>query len=125
MFADLLRSPEISGRVVVVVEPDPIKREIVARECGLSDNAVFDSAESFFAQPKMADAVINTTMDRAHAETAIPAMEKGYHLLLEKPMAVTLEDCIAIEETQRRTGVVVGICHSLRYHALYATIKQI
>lgn len=123
-FAGLLRSPELFGRVVAVVEPDPIRREAIARECGLPDSAVFSSAENFFAQPKMADAVINTTMDRIHAEIAIPAMKKGYHMLLEKPMAVTWEDCAAIEETQRNTGVVVGICHSLRYHQLYVTLKQ-
>ncbi|MHB9037953.1 MAG: Gfo/Idh/MocA family protein [Armatimonadota bacterium] len=123
-FASLLRQPQLFGKVVAVAEPDADKREAAIRDCNLAPDGVFKTAEELLAQPRLADGLINTTMDRLHAETAIPAMEKGYHILLEKPMAVTLADCEAIEETQRKTGVIVCVCHSLRYHRLYAKIKQ-
>ncbi len=120
----LLKSPQLFGRVVAVAEPDPDKRAAAASDCGLSPAMVFACASDLLAEPRLADAIINTTMDSLHLETSIPAMKKGYHLLLEKPMAVTIGACEDIEETQRKTGVVVGVCHSLRYHDLYANIKK-
>ncbi|MHB9035996.1 MAG: Gfo/Idh/MocA family protein [Armatimonadota bacterium] len=123
-FAALAKKPQFFAQVVAVAEPDPDKRAMAARDCDIPESRVFASASDLLSCEKMSDAVINTTPDRMHIETAIPAMEKGYHLLLEKPMAVTLGDCTSIEETQRRTGVIVCVCHSLRYQTLYATIKQ-
>lgn len=123
-FAHMLKWPQYGGRVVAVAEPDPDKRADAARLWDLPPERLFDSARALLAQPRLADVLINTTMDRLHAETAIPAMRLGYHMLLEKPMAVTLEDCEAIERAQRETGVVVCVAHSLRYHRLYATVKQ-
>jgi Predicted dehydrogenases and related proteins len=52
-------------------------------------------------------------------------MKKGYHILLEKPIATTLEDCMEIERTQCEMGVVVAVCHSLRYNIFYDTIKKL
>jgi len=123
-FAQLLKEPQFGGRVVAVAEPDTDRRAAAARLWGLPEERLFHSAEELLSQPRLADALINTTMDQLHAETAIPAMQKGYHLLLEKPMAVTWEDCAAIERTQRETGVVVTVVHSLRYHLLYAALKR-
>lgn len=123
-FAQLLKEPQFGGRVVAVAEPDPDRRADAARLWNLPEDRLFHTAEELLSQPRLADALVNTTMDQLHAATAIPAMKKGYHLLLEKPMAVTWEDCAAIERTQRETGVVVTVVHSLRYHLLYAALKR-
>jgi len=124
LFGGLLRSPEIFGRVVAVAEPDPVKRERAAKEWHLPPEAVFESADALFARPRLADAVINTTMDQMHTAVALQAMAKGYHQLLEKPMATTLADCQAIERAQQRSKTVVAVCHSLRYHLVYANMKK-
>ena len=68
---------------------------------------------------------INTTMDREHIASAVAAMRGGYHMLLEKPMATTLEDCVEIDRVRRETGRIVSVCHSLRYHALYAEVRRV
>jgi predicted dehydrogenase len=52
-------------------------------------------------------------------------MQRGYHVLLEKPMATCEEDCRALVRTSEETGKLLQICHVLRYAPLYATIKQI
>ncbi len=123
-FAQLLQEPQFNGRVVAVAEPNPDRRAEAGRLWQLPENRLFHTASDLLAQPRLADALINTTMDQLHASTAIPAMRKGYHVLLEKPMAVTWEDCVAIERTQRETGVVVAVVHSLRYHLLYAKLNK-
>lgn len=123
-FAKMMNNPMFFAKVVAVAEPNPVRRNDAVRICGLKEDQLFETAEELLAQPRLADAIINTTMDHLHAQTAIPAMKKGYHVLLEKPMAVTPEDCGAIERTQRETGVVVAVCHSLRYLTIYDTIKK-
>ena len=124
-FASIAKCPEMQARIVAVAEPDPDRRDRAGQDNGLPPEMLFESAADLVAQPKLADAIINTTMDRLHAETSIPAMRKGYHLLLEKPMAATLEDCETIEAAQRRTGVIVAVCHSLRHLPIYVTLKRL
>lgn len=125
-FADFIaKERQLGSKVVAVADPDPEKRALAVKECNLAPNQVFEQASDLLKQPKLADAAVITTQDSMHAAQAVPAMEKGYHILLEKPMAVTLDDCKAIEAAQRKTGVVVCVCHSLRYHQLYDHLKKL
>ena len=50
------------------------------------------------------DAVSVCTYNSTHAECAIQAMRAGCHVLLEKPMTVTLEDAQAIRRVEKETG---------------------
>jgi predicted dehydrogenase len=58
------------------------------------------------------DAVYVATPHQFHREHATQAAEAGKHLLIEKPMALTVEDCAAIVEAARRAGVHVVVGHS-------------
>lgn len=102
--------------VVAVAEPRPEYREGLARRLGIPPERQFASWQEFVARPKMCDAAVIATMDRDHAGPAVACLEKGYDLLLEKPMAATLADCRTIEAAQRRSGAIVAVCHSLRYN---------
>ena len=55
------------------------------------------------------------TQDAMHVGPAVALANKGYDILLEKPMAVTAEDCVAIVDAVRRNGVKLAVCHVLRY----------
>jgi predicted dehydrogenase len=68
-----------------------------------------------FARPRFADAVIITTQDSMHVGPAVAAARAGYHILLEKPMAVTPEDCKAIVAAVKAAGVRLAVGHVLRY----------
>jgi predicted dehydrogenase len=124
MFADLVAGLPDRGRIVAVAEPRDAYREGFARRHRLGAAAVFSDWRAFFDGPRRCDAVIVATLDRDHAGPAIAASRLGYHLLLEKPMAVTLEDCRAIAAAQRAAGTVSSVCHSLRYHAGFAALKD-
>jgi predicted dehydrogenase len=69
--------------------------------------------------------VINTLMDPLHAPSAVKALNLGYHMLLEKPMATSLEDCIRIDQAARANGNIVSVCHSMRYHRTYQKVKEL
>lgn len=54
-----------------------------------------------------------------HADPAIEAMEAGAHVLIEKPLAATLEDCDRMIEASRRTGRIAGVISQRRcYHPI-------
>jgi len=46
-------------------------------------------------------------------------------MLIEKPMAVTYEDCLAIDSVARRNNRIVCICHTMRYHSAYREAKRL
>ena len=52
-------------------------------------------------------------------------MQAGYDLLLEKPIAQTLEECMLIAEAARKHDVLVSVCHVLRYHPYFMKIKEL
>lgn len=104
------------ARVVGVAEPREDRRRVFAEEHALPAEVVFTDWREFVARPKMCDAVVITTMDRDHVGPAVACLKLGYDILLEKPMATSLEDCRAIEAAQRASGgKIVGVCHSMRY----------
>lgn len=108
-----------------VAEPRAAWREKAVRQLKIPPQNVFTSWEELAAQPQLADGVLVTMQDQMHAEPAQAFMRKGYHVMLEKPMAVTEADCRAIVATRRETGRFLVVCHVMRY-ALYAqAMKQL
>ena len=110
--------------ITAVADTDPVRRAIAAREFGIPEEKCFSSGEALLAQPRMGAAAIIATMDRDHFREAVPAMEKGYHLLLEKPISPLPEETLAIEKTAERTGKHVTVCHVLRYSPFFREIRK-
>ena len=111
-------------KIVGVADPDPIRRKKVAEMHGFGEEMCFRSAEELAARPKLADAVINGTMDRQHVPTAVPLLRAGYDMLLEKPFAISEEEVNYLYKVVKETGRKVMICHVLRYAPFYVAIKQ-
>ena len=110
--------------VVAVAEPIKKRREFVAKRHNIPKERTFETWEDLLPLGKIADAAIIATMDRDHLAPAIAALEAGYDLLLEKPVAPTPEDCRKIEECARKNNKKVLICHVLRYTPFYRAIKN-
>lgn len=124
-FARWIEKHPQDARLVAVADPIATARDAIADRHSIAPAMRFDSWESAMRQPRMGEIVINTLMDRLHVASALAALERGYHMLLEKPMAVTLDDCLAIDASRRRHGAIVSVCHSLRYHPVYARVKKL
>ncbi len=111
--------------ITALVEPNAERRAIAAERYHVKPEMVFDRVEDFFALGKVCDAVIIASMDRDHFAAAIPALELGYDILLEKPISPNPVDCLKIQQKANETGRKVIVCHVLRYTAFFSTIKQI
>lgn len=113
------------GRVVAVAEPRSFQREEMSRRHEIPKQNQFSDWRELLDGPRLADAVIISTTDRLHLEPVLAAAEKGYHILLEKPMAPTLQECIQIVQAVNEAGVSLVVCHVLRYASFYSKIKEI
>ena len=111
--------------VVAVAEPVASRRNYIKEKHGIPDELCFESWEGLLALPKFADIVIIATMDRDHYGPAMAAIEKGYDLLLEKPIAPTPEECREIQKAAEEKGVFVLVCHVLRFTKFFIALKNI
>lgn len=71
------------------------------------------------------DIIDIVTPSHTHHDLALAAMRRGRHVLLEKPMAVTLEDCKAIVNGAAKHGVQLAVGHELRLSSQWGEIKRI
>lgn len=111
-------------RIVGVADPNEFRQRQTAETHGFGPEMCFGSAEELAARPQLADAVINATMDRQHVPTALPLLARGYHMLLEKPMAVSEAELRALQAAAEQHQRLVMVCHVLRYAPFYAEIKR-
>ncbi len=119
-----LRHPN-QVRLVAVAEPDEGRRQRVAALHDLDDDCLFPSWEALIAAAPAARAAIVTTQDQYHVDPAVAAMRAGYDVLLEKPMAHTLEGCVTLARTAHETGRLLQICHVLRYSPFWRQLNRL
>ena len=111
---------------VVAVADTRAERRTAFAEChNILKTEVFNSWSELLAQPKLADAVIITTQDDDHFEPTKAALEKGYHVLLEKPMSNDPNECLELGKIAEKCGKIFQICHVLRYTPFFAQIKRL
>lgn len=111
-------------QIVGVADPIAERRQLVADLYDLAPDRCFASSEELAAQPKLADFVINGTMDHQHVATSLPLLAAGYDLLLEKPFATNEDELWALVEAAQRHQRKVAICHVLRFAPFYRAIRQ-
>lgn len=112
-------------KVVAVADLDPAKVEKARKRYGLPPDRCFSSAEEMLERSKLAEVLVVATMDRQHVDHAIPALRKGYHILLEKPISPELSRCRELLEVARECHGQVIVCHVLRYTAFYNQLKEL
>jgi len=108
-----------------VVEPHDERRRRFSEAHKIPVERQFRSCEELYALGQIADVMINCTLDRLHADSTLPAIEMGYDVLLEKPMANTLEGNLRLVQAAEQHGRLMMICHVLRYTSFFSTLHDI
>jgi predicted dehydrogenase len=124
-YADYTLTHPSAGVVVGVAEPDEVRRQALAERHRLAPEHVYPDWQTALAAPRFADVAVIATQDSMHVEPAELAAAQGYHILLEKPMAPDEEGCRRIVAAAEKSGVLLGVCHVLRYTAYTQALKQI
>lgn len=112
-------------RIVAVVEPNPVRRSQLACRCQVPAQQCYSSWEDFLSKDKMADAVFICTPDDMHYLPAMLALERGYDILLEKPIAQSYDACLEIAGRAKELDRIVGVCHVLRYHPYFKKLREV
>ena len=111
--------------IVAIVDPVKIRLHQLSDKFNIPEENRFGDYYAFFAANIDLDAVMICTPEDKHFEPAMMAIDKGYNILLEKPIAQTLEECEAIAKGAKEKNLVVGVCHVLRFHPYFLKIKEI
>ncbi|MEZ6092102.1 MAG: Gfo/Idh/MocA family oxidoreductase [Pirellulaceae bacterium] len=85
--------------------------------------ACYDSIDALLADPNV-NAVSICTPSGAHMEPAIAAAQAGKHVIVEKPLEITLERCDAIIEACKAAGVRLAVTFQSRFHQSAQLIKK-
>jgi predicted dehydrogenase len=101
-----------NSRLTAIVSDDPKKRKLVGRKYRLDQTYGYDEYDACLAE---VDAVYIALPNSMHAEYTIRAAEAGVHVLCEKPMAVTAEECEAMIDACRTHRVKLMIAYRLHF----------
>lgn len=112
-------------KITAVADPDPSRAMQMREEYRIEEDRCFGSAEEMLEQPRLADVMIIATQDRQHVRQAVRAMERGYDILLEKPVSPELDECREIVRRAEELKRKVVVCHVLRYTPFYQTVKSL
>lgn len=125
VFAELMATHDTGFAVAGVVEPDPVRRAAFVHRYETPADRTFDSLEAFLAAPRFADVVFICTPDRTHFEICREVSPHGYAVVLEKPVATTLADCMALLEVQQEHGNEIFVAHGLRYSPFFRKVREL
>ncbi|MES0299074.1 Gfo/Idh/MocA family protein [Citrobacter sedlakii] len=110
-------------RIVALVDIYPEKAEEKKTRYGLAEAQVFASHTALLAADLHVDLVDVCTPPYVHAEIAIDALNNGKHVLCEKPMAASLEECDAMIAAQRASGKTLSVIAQNRFTDAFWRLK--
>ena len=113
------------AEVVGVAEPRDAARHRLVADHDIRPDHVFADWRDVAELPRLADAAVITTQDAMHTEPAIALAEQGYHLLLEKPMAPTADECRRIVDAVKANGVMLAVGHVLLYTNFTQMLRRV
>lgn len=114
---------EVNPNVELVAFADPVL-ERAQTYAEKHDAKAYADYKQMLKEVK-ADAVSVCTPNYLHAPAAIAAANAGAHVLVEKPMATTAEECLAMIEAARKNGVYLMVGHNQRYMPPHVKAKEI
>ncbi|MCE5198908.1 MAG: Gfo/Idh/MocA family oxidoreductase [Armatimonadota bacterium] len=124
-YTKYIQSSPDEGEVIAVCEPIDEVRNRFGDTYNIPEELRFHDWKDILDKPKLAEAALICTQDAQHRDPAVALAGMGYHLMLEKPMAPTPEDCKVIYDAVIKNGVMLAVCHVLRYTALNIKLKEI
>ena len=112
-------------KIVAVADINEEKVRLAAEEFDIPVENCFKCAEDMLEKAQLADVMIVATQDKQHVGHAIPALRKGYHILLEKPISPLLDECKELLKVANECNRKVVVCHVLRYTPVYQKVKEL
>jgi len=104
--------------LVGIVDPDAERAQPLADEWGAPIFASLDDLPEI-------DVAVIVTPTQYHSEIALPLIEKGVHLLIEKPLAETPEKARRIVDAAKEKGVTLAVGHVERFNPAIKSLASL
>ena len=111
------------AQVTAIYSSRPLDRTAVNARHG-GNIVCYDSLEAMLAESSLHTVSI-CSYPQDHAKQAIAAAQAGKHLIIEKPLALNWEDCLAIQKAVQAAGVRTCVCFECRFSSQFLTIKAV
>ena len=107
-------------KIVAIAEPRIKTRRDMANTYSLNEDVVYTTWQELHSASskametsgsRIADAIVIAVQDSMHKEVVLAFAEQGYHILCEKPMATSLEDCVKIAAAVKTANIIFGMGH--------------
>lgn len=118
--ANLVRNFAALGALAAVVDGNSERADAIAKEAGVPSRLLDD----VLGDPDI-DAVAIATPAATHAELAKQALVAGKHCFVEKPLALRVEDAMAVGSLARELGRVLMVGHLLHYHPAFRELHRL
>ena len=112
-------------RFVAVADPDPDHLRRFAAAHNIPPARQFRDPFELLSRELAASACVIASPDRRHCDQATTALKAGHHVLSEKPMAATLEDCYRLVEAAAAAPGTFHVAHVLRYTPFFQTVHRV
>src|SRR4029077_9039085 len=110
------------GNLVAVCDIVPEKAADIA---GKYKASFYNNIDELLKQEKKVDVISVCTPNGLHAEHSIKALQAGFHVLCEKPMALTTQDCSAMIHAAERSNKRLFIVKQNRFNPPVAAVKNL
>lgn len=125
-YGDFVKNNQDICEVVAAVETKIGRRKIIKDMFNLSEDKVFEDINDFFEQEKMSDAVIVCTSDNMHFSISTRALEKGYDVLVEGPVANNLDKLLHLKEVcENNKDKIFMASMPYRYSNMFLKLRNI
>lgn len=120
MYADVMKD-FTDAKIIAAWDDNHERGNAQCAKFGLA----FESDLNALLRREDIDAVFVTSPTNQHAQHVIAAAQAGKHVLLQKPMALTLKDCDAIIDAVRQYGIRFSICYQMRADPMNQKMKAL
>ena len=105
-------------------DPNTKAVEKMFKNIGLSDGTIYNSYEQLVEDPELQWVMVGSP-NKFHREQIVAAFENGKHVFAEKPLATTIEDCVAIKQAHQKSGKLFATGFCMRYIQMYREAKEL
>jgi len=123
--SNLYKTIKLDPRLKTMALYDPDQRSIDATLAGLDNEPVVcESYQDLLAMDEV-EWVIIASWNYAHCEQTVAAFEAGKHVFCQKPLALSIDECIQMKQAWEKSGKMFNIGFTLRYSPHYRKLKEL
>lgn len=119
MLPSLAAHPHVD--IVAAADQLPLARARFEADFG---GRTWESAEALAGDPGI-DAIYVATPHQCHVSDVVAAAAHGKHVLVEKPMALSVEECAAMTDAARASGIALVVGHTHAFDPVVRTMRDV